>query len=1023
MRSLKSSILSLFILLLAAFAPRAEAVSATGGTVTNYTTGTAPNQTNWTAHIFTNTAPTSLVFSVGGKVDVLVVGGGGGGHSADGWASGGGGAGGMLVTNQYAVTGGTYTVTVGGGGAGGSTPGNGTNSIFGDGSDRLIAYGGGRGGYGADSAGGTQNGVGGGSGGGCGTTGHSGTYGAGTNGQGNAGGSGGGGGTAGGGGGGAGEAGKAGGAGGGAGGAGRTNSFSGTAVVYAGGGGGCSEGGVGGAGGAGGGGSGGGIAGTNGFGGGGGSGGGGGKGGSGIVIVRYAVPSVIVTAPVKDQLFFTGSPITATATVQNASETCTVRFYTNFNAGAFGLAGEDPTPGDGYTAALGTPAEGNYSIYATASNAPDGVFTSATVQFSLSTPVQVVTNVTSAKANGAYKAGDVIDVKVEFDGTVFVAGGTPRVTLANGGAGQYATYDNGSGTATLTFLYTVQPGDTSSDLDYTSTTALELNGATIKDGGGNNALLTLPAPAAAGSLGANKALVIDTTAPTVTGVTSTKANGLYMAGTVIDITVTFNDVVTVIGTPRLTLETGSTDRDADYIGGSGTATLTNRYTVQAGDTSGDLDYLSTNALSLNGGSIRDATGNDATLTLPAPGASGSLGANKNLAIDGVAETLTDITQNKGATMYSYETVTYTLTFSGDISNETVVAGDIVNAAGSSPSAITVGTIAKTATGVYTVQVTPTTTGNLTLMVTNKTAMTDKAGNPVSNLPVTDNETIAVTVPPPVHANGGTVTSYFTTNGVTYAVHIFSNSGNFEVTSPGIVEYLVVAGGGGGGWGQSGYAGGGGGAGGFLTGTVAVAAQTYPVTVGGGGNGWLTSDTGGTSGGNSVFSSLTAIGGGYGGCGNRSGANGGSGGGAYWSASGYGTGTFGPPRQGYDGGHGAGSGGGGASAEGVGNESGSGNGGAGLASSISGASVPYAGGGGGAYHNKTITGLGGAGGGGDAGRSASPAGKAGTDGLGGGGGGGYSGSATSANGGKGGSGIVIVRYVYVPPPKGTVILLR
>jgi len=37
--------------MMATLAPRAEAVSATGGTVTNYTTGTAPNQTNWTAHI------------------------------------------------------------------------------------------------------------------------------------------------------------------------------------------------------------------------------------------------------------------------------------------------------------------------------------------------------------------------------------------------------------------------------------------------------------------------------------------------------------------------------------------------------------------------------------------------------------------------------------------------------------------------------------------------------------------------------------------------------------------------------------------------------------------------------------------------------------------------------------------------------------------------------------------------------------------------------------------------------------
>ena len=70
----------------------------------------------------------------------------------------------------------------------------------------------------------------------------------------------------------------------------------------------------------------------------------------------------------------------------------------------------------------------------------------------------------------------------------------------------------------------------------------------------------------------------------------------------------------------------------NYTSGSGTATLTFRYTVQAGDTSRDLDYLGTTALLLNGGTLRDAAGNNALLTLPAPGTAGSLGTNKNLVI-------------------------------------------------------------------------------------------------------------------------------------------------------------------------------------------------------------------------------------------------------------------------------------------------------------------------------------------------------------------------------------------------------
>ncbi|MCK4287251.1 MAG: hypothetical protein KAX18_13660, partial [Candidatus Lokiarchaeota archaeon] len=55
----------------------------------------------------------------------------------------------------------------------------------------------------------------------------------------------------------------------------------------------------------------------------------------------------------------------------------------------------------------------------------------------------------------------------------------------------------------------------------------------------------------------------------------------------------------------------------------------------SGDNSEDLDYESVNALSLNGGSIKDSVGNDAVLVLPAPGTAGSLSFNNNLIIDTV----------------------------------------------------------------------------------------------------------------------------------------------------------------------------------------------------------------------------------------------------------------------------------------------------------------------------------------------------------------------------------------------------
>src|SRR5262249_38610086 len=101
---------------------------------------------------------------------------------------------------------------------------------------------------------------------------------------------------------------------------------------------------------------------------------------------------------------------------------------------------------------------------------------------------------------------------------------------------------------------------------------------------------------------------------------SSTADGTYGVGAAIAVIVTFSKPVTVTGTPQLTLETGVTDAVVNYTSGSGTSTLTFSYTVAAGHTSPDLDYVSTTALALNGGSIRDAAPNNATLTLAAPGA-------------------------------------------------------------------------------------------------------------------------------------------------------------------------------------------------------------------------------------------------------------------------------------------------------------------------------------------------------------------------------------------------------------------
>jgi hypothetical protein len=313
----------------------------------------------------------------------------------------------------------------------------------------------------------------------------------------------------------------------------------------------------------------------------------------------------------------------------------------------------------------------------------------------------------------------------------------------------------------------------------------------------------------------------------------------------------------------------------------------------------------------------------------------------------------------------------------------------------------------------------------------------------------------------VTATGGTETTCGD-----YKIHTFNADANFVVSNGGNsagsnkVSYVVVAGGGGGG-GENATttSSGGGGAGGYREGKVStdsysasplaatpcsgltLTAQTYPITVGGGGAGGPgpagPNNGDGTVGANSVFSTITSAGGGYGSGRNNTpyaAGSGGSGGGAKQGnqagpATGAGVGNTPPvsPPQGNNGGvsdyggptYLAGGGGGAGAVGGNPTSPGSttGPGGAGVTSSITASAVARSGGGGAgksAYPGETRNvGTGGTGGGGAGapGPGVDPS-QAGTANTGGGGGGGAGKANPSIScGGAGGSGVVIIRYKY------------
>ena len=145
-------------------------------------------------------------------------------------------------------------------------------------------------------------------------------------------------------------------------------------------------------------------------------------------------------------------------------------------------------------------------------------------------------------------------------------------------------------------------------------------------------------------------------APTVTNVTSSTTNATYRAGAAISIQITFDQAVIITGSPVLALATGGS---AMYSSGSTTTTITLNYTVGSGQDTSDLDYASTSSLTLSGGTIKNGATQDAILTLPTPGASGSLGANKNIAIDTATQSPTLLAPTNSSLQHNIN-IKYTL---------------------------------------------------------------------------------------------------------------------------------------------------------------------------------------------------------------------------------------------------------------------------------------------------------------------------------------------------------------------------
>ena len=230
--------------------------------------------------------------------------------------------------------------------------------------------------------------------------------------------------------------------------------------------------------------------------------------------------------------------------------------------------------------------------------------------------------------DGVYTVGESISAYVRFSEEVIGIeawnDGSPRLRINMGGDTRYAGFfplpPNDWRDEWLHFLYEVVKGDLDLDGISVDANSVELNGGTIRDAAGNDAVLTHSA------VPADDYFIVDGVPPTVSSVTITSDPGdddTYGVGDTIEVTVTFSEAVnirrwrsnengmTVTRMPRLELNIGGVAKSAktherERI--TGAAAIVFRYTVQDGDNDSNGISISANKLTLNGGTISDANG-------------------------------------------------------------------------------------------------------------------------------------------------------------------------------------------------------------------------------------------------------------------------------------------------------------------------------------------------------------------------------------------------------------------------------
>jgi outer membrane protein OmpA-like peptidoglycan-associated protein len=246
---------------------------------------------------------------------------------------------------------------------------------------------------------------------------------------------------------------------------------------------------------------------------------------------------------------------------------------------------------------LGTLVDGVWSVTAKQTNSGIDSASTSALSITVDATPPTVTSFSSPKSNGKYGIGTTVDVTATLSETV-AAGASITVTLDTGDTVVLTT---ATASTTLTGTYTVGAGDNSADLTVTS---YALTSAPTDAAG--NAMNSTSLPTGSNNIAGAQAIVIDTTAPTLSSATANTA------GT--QVTLTFNESInaTTAVAGDFTVSVGTTSMTVSSISVSGsTVILTLGTPAVIGDVISVVYTAPTSNSATSNSAIQDTAGNDA----------------------------------------------------------------------------------------------------------------------------------------------------------------------------------------------------------------------------------------------------------------------------------------------------------------------------------------------------------------------------------------------------------------------------